>query len=65
MRIGVLKETFAGERRVALVPGVLATLKKAGCDVVVDPGRRGRGLPDSDYTDKGATTAPRAEISPR
>ncbi|MBL8144240.1 MAG: NAD(P)(+) transhydrogenase (Re/Si-specific) subunit alpha, partial [Acidobacteria bacterium] len=38
MRIGVLKETFAGERRVALVPGVLATLKKAGCDVVVEPG---------------------------
>ena len=63
MRIGVLKETFAGERRVALVPGVLATLKKAGCDVVVEPGAgAAAGFPDADYTDKGAATAPRAEI---
>jgi NAD(P) transhydrogenase subunit alpha len=63
MRIGVLKETFAGERRVALVPGVIATLKKAGCDVAVEPGAgTAAGFPDKEYTDKGATLASRAEI---
>ncbi len=63
MRIGVLKETFAGERRVALVPGVLATLKKAGCEVVVEPGAgTAAGFPDKDYADKGATFASRAEV---
>ena len=49
MRIGVLKETFAGERRVALVPGVIATLKKAGCDVAVEPGAgTAAGFPDKE-----------------
>src|SRR5262245_62069766 len=38
MRIGVPKETAAGERRVALVPELVAKLKESGIDVVVEPG---------------------------
>jgi len=38
MRIGVPKETAAGEHRVALVPEVVAKLKAKGLDVVVQGG---------------------------
>ena len=38
MRIGVPKETAAGERRVALVPDLVAKLVGSGIDVVVEPG---------------------------
>jgi len=53
--VGVPKESFPGERRVALVPGVLANLKKAGLDVVIEKGAGTEaGYPDSTYSDKGA-----------
>ena len=38
MRIGVPKETAAGEHRVALVPEVVSKLKAKGLDVVVQDG---------------------------
>jgi H+-translocating NAD(P) transhydrogenase subunit alpha len=38
MRIGVPKETAAGERRVALVPELVSKLTASGIDVVVEPG---------------------------
>ena len=38
MRIGVPKETAAGERRVALVPELVAKLAASGIDVVLEPG---------------------------
>src|SRR5947208_1232454 len=38
MRVGVPKETAAGERRVALVPDIVAKLVPSGIDVVVEPG---------------------------
>ena len=38
MRIGVPKETAAGEHRVALVPEVVGKLKAKGLDVVVESG---------------------------
>ena len=38
MRIGVPKETAAGERRVALVPEVVAKLVEAGHEVFVERG---------------------------
>jgi proton-translocating NAD(P)+ transhydrogenase subunit alpha len=38
MRIGVPKETAAGERRVALVPEQVAKLTETGIDAVVEPG---------------------------
>ena len=36
MIVGVPKESYPGERRVALVPGVLASLAKAGLEVMVE-----------------------------
>src|SRR6188768_3267257 len=38
MRVGVPRETAAGERRVALVPDIVAKLVASGIDVVVEPG---------------------------
>jgi H+-translocating NAD(P) transhydrogenase subunit alpha len=53
--IGVPKETYPGERRVALVPMVIPALTKAGFEVIVetDAGIQA-GYPDSQYTEKGA-----------
>jgi NAD(P) transhydrogenase subunit alpha len=53
--IGVPKETFPGERRVALVPAVIPQLLKAGFEVLVEAGAgAGAGFPDSEYAGKGA-----------
>ena len=55
MIIGVPKETYPGERRVALVPMVLPTLTKAGFEVIVETqAGMQAGYPDSQYTEKGA-----------
>jgi NAD(P) transhydrogenase subunit alpha len=64
MIVGVPKESYPGERRVALVPGVLASLAKAGLQVTVEAGAgESAGYPDSEYADKGAqVVASRAEI---
>src|ERR1700674_3164955 len=59
MRIGVPKETAAGEHRVALVPEVVSKLKARGLDVVVQEGAgSGALLPDSAFVQAGATVAP-------
>jgi H+-translocating NAD(P) transhydrogenase subunit alpha len=53
--VGIPKETFPGERRVALVPAALANLKKIGLDVVVEAGAGVEaGYPDAVYAEKGA-----------
>jgi NAD(P) transhydrogenase subunit alpha len=53
--IGVPKEIYPGERRVALVPVVLPTLTKAGFEVQVQSGAGlEAGYPDSAYQEKGA-----------
>jgi len=64
MIVGVPKEIFPGERRVALVPAVLPNLKKAGIDVLVEAGAgTAAGYADSEYTEKGAKlAASRAEV---
>src|SRR5580700_6423140 len=55
MIVGVPRETFPGERRVALVPSVVPTLAKSGLEVVVEAGAGiEAGYPDADYTAKGA-----------
>lgn len=58
MIVGVLRETYPGEHRVALVPAVLPSLKKGGMDVIVES-KAGEqaGYPDSAYIEKGATIA--------
>ena len=64
MIVGVPRESYPGERRVALVPSVLANLKKAGLDVVVEQNAGlEAGYPDAEYTAKGAKVVPdRAEV---
>src|SRR5579863_5189722 len=55
MIVGVPREIFPGERRVALVPGVVPTLAKAGLEVVVEAGAGFEaGYSDADYQSKGA-----------
>ena len=64
MFVGVPREIFPGERRVALVPAVIPNLKKAGLEVVVEAGAGVEaGYPDAEYTAKGASLlAERAEV---
>src|SRR5436190_3263411 len=55
MLVGVPRESFPGERRVALVPATIPHLTKAGLEVVVEAGAGiSAGYPDADYTAKGA-----------
>lgn len=59
MKIAVVKETFPGERRVALIPGALAPLQKAGCEILVQSGAgEAAGFPDSEYEEAGAQLVP-------
>jgi NAD(P) transhydrogenase subunit alpha len=59
--VGVPKETAAGERRVALVPAVIAQVKKAGFDVVIESGAGVEaGFPDAAYEKQGARIGDRA-----
>lgn len=56
MKVGVPKETMAGERRVALVPDAIAKLVKDGHTVVVEAGAGvAAGFPDDAYRTAGAT----------
>ena len=58
MIIGVPKESFPGERRVALAPAVIPNLAKAGFEVLIEAGAgTGASYPDSDYTAKGGKIA--------
>jgi H+-translocating NAD(P) transhydrogenase subunit alpha len=57
--VGVPKENYPGERRVALVPVVIPNLAKAGLEVVVEAGAGEQaGYPDTAYTEKGAKIVP-------
>ena len=55
MIVGVVKETFPGERRVALVPDILPMLGKKDYTVVVEAGAGAEaGFPDEAYAAKSA-----------
>ncbi|MDP9161931.1 MAG: Re/Si-specific NAD(P)(+) transhydrogenase subunit alpha [Acidobacteriota bacterium] len=55
MIIGIPKEIYPGERRVALVPAAIASLTKAGLTVAIEAGAGElAGYPDTQYVDKGA-----------
>ncbi len=55
MIIGVPKEIYPGDRRVAIVPVVVPTLTKAGFEVHIQSGGGVEaGYPDSLYVEKGA-----------
>jgi H+-translocating NAD(P) transhydrogenase subunit alpha len=64
MIVGVPRETYPGERRVALVPIVLPGLAKAGIEVIVEAGAGvAAGFPDAEYAARGAKiAASRAEV---
>ncbi|MGB0036426.1 MAG: NAD(P) transhydrogenase subunit alpha [Candidatus Acidiferrales bacterium] len=64
MIVGVPRESYPGERRVALVPGVAPMLGKSGFEVIVEAGAGlEAGYPDADYVAKGAKiVASRAEV---
>src|SRR5260370_3778819 len=64
MIVGVPRESFPGERRVALVPATIPNLIKAGLEVLVEAGAgAGAGYPAADYAAKGAKLAAgRAEV---
>jgi NAD(P) transhydrogenase subunit alpha len=64
MIVGVPRESFPGELRVALTPAVIPILAKASLEVVVEAGAGVRaGYPDADYVSKGAKIlAQRAEV---
>src|SRR5439155_4736155 len=56
MRIGVVRETTPGERRVALVPETVGRLAKSGNDVIVERGAgEASSFPDRMYTEAGGT----------
>jgi len=57
MKVAVLAETRPGERRVALVPGVVKELtEKHGVEVAVERGAgAGSHVPDAEYEEAGAT----------
>src|ERR1700682_5696839 len=64
MIVGVPRESYPGERRVALAPTVIPHLAKAGLNVVIEAGAGvGAGFPDADYAAKGAKIlTDRAEV---
>ncbi len=56
MKVGVPKETFPGEKRVAISPASIPALAKSGIEVLVESGAGAQaGYPDSVYVSKGAT----------
>ena len=64
MIVGVVKETFPGERRVALVPAALPALTGKELEVVVEAGAgESAGFLDREYEEKGARiVGDRAEV---
>jgi len=53
--VGVPKEIYPGERRVALTPAVVPMLAKAGLEVAIEGGAGiDAGYPDAQYQEKGA-----------
>ena len=61
MKIGIPKETHAGERRVAATPDTVEKLLKLGFEVKVETGAgEAARLPDSGFSDAGATVVENA-----
>ncbi|MCP4726158.1 MAG: Re/Si-specific NAD(P)(+) transhydrogenase subunit alpha [bacterium] len=58
MKIGVPKETFPGEKRVAIIPDVISLLIKREIEVIVEAGAgKNAGFLDAAYEKKGAQIA--------
>lgn len=62
LTVGVPKESFPGEHRVALVPSAAKSLSRAGFSMVVQAGAGlAAGFRDSDYTSAGVMIVPSRE----
>ncbi|HWT12498.1 MAG TPA: NAD(P) transhydrogenase subunit alpha [Allosphingosinicella sp.] len=62
MKIAVLKETEAGERRVAATPETVRKLIALGASLAVETGAGiGASIADADYVEAGASIGPRVE----
>lgn len=62
MKVAVVKETFPGERRVALVPAAIPPLVKSGLEILVEASAgSAAGFADDDYRAVGATIVSRDE----
>jgi NAD(P) transhydrogenase subunit alpha len=63
MTVGIPRETFPGETRVALIPSAVAALKKAGLAVIVEENAgTSAGFTDAAFRDAGAEIASRAKV---
>ncbi|MFO1210797.1 MAG: Re/Si-specific NAD(P)(+) transhydrogenase subunit alpha [Amaricoccus sp.] len=61
MKIGVPKETFDGEKRVAMTPQSVAALKRLGYECLIEAGAgAGARFADAAYAEAGATVVPSA-----
>jgi proton-translocating NAD(P)+ transhydrogenase subunit alpha len=61
--IGVPRETFPGERRVALIPRTSEALGKLGASIIVEKSAGVEaGFPDDQYVARGAKIASRTEV---
>jgi H+-translocating NAD(P) transhydrogenase subunit alpha len=57
--VGVPREIYPGERRVALTPVVVPLLAKAGLEIAIEQGTGvAAGYPDGQYQEKGAKVRP-------
>src|SRR5436309_2876916 len=62
MKVGVPKETFPGETRVAMTPTPIPQLEQAGLEVVVEQGAgSAAGFPDDAFAEKGARIGSRQD----
>jgi NAD(P) transhydrogenase subunit alpha len=62
MQVAVVKEILPGENRVALIPHTIASLTKAGLEVLVESGAgAGAFIADEAYREAGAQILPDAE----
>ena len=62
MKVGIPKEIYPHESRVAAVPETVHKIRKLGFDVVVEAGAGDAAtFADSSYVEAGATIAPSAE----
>jgi proton-translocating NAD(P)+ transhydrogenase subunit alpha len=63
VKVGVPRETWPGENRVALIPSAAAALKKGGLDVVVErDAGTAAGFPPGAYEAAGVAVAPRDAV---
>ncbi len=63
MLIGVVRETYPGEGRVALTPAAVVQLRRAGFGVLIEAGAgEAAGFADQAYAEGGAEVGSRAEV---